>query len=297
MTGTLWLEDKWALAGDDDVQDLQAALGATTKNKNALRAEGLEQLAERLSAPRVRRRRGERPPDGAASRPGFLGFDPVDDSTDRRLPGSGRGRRARRRAPRGPSRPRRSSIPVATTLQAADVPTVVADVWVDTTDGPGRAEAVQPVRDSDLARTVSTVDDLDQPEGPATVVLAMSGPLPHPADGRGTTATAPTPNPSRIRSTRDPMARRRARRRLAAAGLVAVVVVLSVLSVFVAAVAAGAATPRTGRVLIISLPERRVGRLRRGAARPTSTGCSSSRPSAPWSPTGSTARRRSRAAT
>jgi hypothetical protein len=172
VTGNLWLEDKWALAGDDDVRDLQAALGSETKNKNALRAEGLEQLAERLSAPVF---------DGDVANDlltvlqaaGFLGFDAVDDSTIADFPGRGAGV-VLVVGTEGALPSEMVVVPVATTLQGADVPTVVADVWVETTDGPGRAEAVQPVRDSDLARTVSTVDDLDQPEGPATVVLAMS---------------------------------------------------------------------------------------------------------------------------
>ena len=51
---------------------------------------------------------------------------------------------------------------------------MVADVWVETTDGPSRGDVFETLRDSDLAVTVSTVDDLDQPEGPTTVVLAMS---------------------------------------------------------------------------------------------------------------------------
>jgi hypothetical protein len=47
-------------------------------------------------------------------------------------------------------------------------------VWAEVTDGPDRAEVLQPLRDSELAKTVSTVDDLDQPQGPVTVTLAMS---------------------------------------------------------------------------------------------------------------------------
>jgi len=50
---------------------------------------------------------------------------------------------------------------------------VVASVWTDVTDGPARADAVQPIRDNELATTVSTVDDLDLVEGPTTVVLAQ----------------------------------------------------------------------------------------------------------------------------
>ncbi len=42
------------------------------------------------------------------------------------------------------------------------------------TDGPDRADAVQPIRDNELATSVSTVDDLDLAEGPTTVVLALA---------------------------------------------------------------------------------------------------------------------------
>ncbi len=91
-TGTLWLEDKWALASADDVEALQTALGSTTKNKNALRAEGWRQLAERLSAPALEG-------DGGASSDvltvlqdaGFLGFDGVEGSSITDFPGRGAG--------------------------------------------------------------------------------------------------------------------------------------------------------------------------------------------------------------
>ena len=65
-------------------------------------------------------------------------------------------------------------IPAATALHDAKMPLVVAGVWAEVSDGPDRAEVVQPLRDSDLARTVSTVDDLDQPQGPTAVTLAMA---------------------------------------------------------------------------------------------------------------------------
>ena len=42
-------------------------------------------------------------------------------------------------------------MPLASALHSAEVPTVVAGVWVETTDGPAHADAVQPIRDSDLA--------------------------------------------------------------------------------------------------------------------------------------------------
>ena len=185
-------------------------------------------------------------------------------------------------------------IPAATALQAADVPDGRRRHLGRHDRRPGaRRSASQPVRDSDLA--AHGVDGRRPRPARGTDHRRARDvrPLPRPADGRGTTATDPTPNPSRIRSTRDPGRDGGPGRRLAAAGLVAVVVALSALSVFAAAAAAGAATPRTGRVLIISLPDVEWADFSEASHRPISTGCSSSRPSAPWSPTASTARRRS----
>ena len=67
---------------------------------------------------------------------------------------------------------------------------MVASVWTEVTDGPDRADAVQPIRDGELATTVSTVDDLDLAEGPTTVVLALSDLFLPPRRSSATTATA-----------------------------------------------------------------------------------------------------------
>jgi hypothetical protein len=172
VTGTLWLESKWALASDDDVKDLQTALGSSTKNKNALRTEAWKQLAERLS---LRAGTGGASDDllTVLQQAGFLGFDAVGNSTIADFPGLGAGV-VLVVGTDGSVPSDAVALPLATALHDAEVPTVVGDVWVQKTDGPERAAGVQPVRDNDLARTVSTVDDLDQPEGPTTVVLAMS---------------------------------------------------------------------------------------------------------------------------
>jgi hypothetical protein len=173
-TGTLWLEDKWALADDDSVKALQDVLGTTTKNKATLRADGFEQLARRLAGPE--------PATGteasedllvALQQAGFVGFDGVNDSTIADFPGNGAG--VVLVVGNGASvEPELVTVPAAKALHAADVPLVVASVWTEVTDGPDRAAAVQPIRDTELATTVSTVDDLDLVEGPPTVVLALS---------------------------------------------------------------------------------------------------------------------------
>jgi hypothetical protein len=172
VTGKLWLEDKWKLDSADDVKTLQEALGSSTKNKATLRTEAWRQLADRLSAPIA----GGDPSSDllvVLQQAGFLGFDSIGGDAITDFPGRGAGV-ALVVGDEGSLAPDTVALPVATALHAADVPTVVANVWVETTDGPARADAVQPIRDNDLARTVSTVDDLDQPEGPTTVVLAMS---------------------------------------------------------------------------------------------------------------------------
>jgi hypothetical protein len=171
-TGTLWLEGKWKLSDDNSVKALQDALGVTTKNKAALRAEGLQQLAQRLGAPETRAD-GEQDLLTLLEQAGFLGYDGVGGSTIADFPGRaggivlvvGNGAAVD---------PALVTAPAAKALHGAEVPLVVASVWKDVADGPDRAEAVQPIRDNELATTVSTVDDLDLVEGPTTVVLALS---------------------------------------------------------------------------------------------------------------------------
>jgi hypothetical protein len=170
-TGTLWLEDKWALPDDDSVKALQEALGTTTKNKTTLRNEGYQQLAQRLALPESTS--GSEDLLVVLQRAGFLGFDAVSNSAINDFPGRGAGI-VLVVGNQGAVDPDLVALPLGTQLHTAEVPTVVAGVWADVNEGPDRADAVQPIRDDDLAETVSTVDDLDLVEGPTTVVLAMS---------------------------------------------------------------------------------------------------------------------------
>jgi hypothetical protein len=173
VSGTLWLESKWNLQSADDVKALQTALGSTTKSKAALRAEGFRQLAERLDTP----------PGGAADattdvmirlqQAGFVGFDAVGGATLSAFPGPAAGL-VLVTGTEGSVPPEAVVVPLATAIHTVEMPLVVADEYVEKANGPSRAEAVQPLRDSDLARTVSTVDDLDLAQGPTTVVLALA---------------------------------------------------------------------------------------------------------------------------
>jgi Copper transport outer membrane protein, MctB len=198
VTGTLWLEDKWQLANADDVKALQTVLVTSTRNKDALRAEAWRQLAERLSAPTAT---GVDAADDllvVLQQAGFLGFDAVGDAGIADFPGRGAG--VVLVVGNQGSVPADSVVlPAATALHGAEVPLVVAGVWADVADGPERAAVVQPLRDSDLEDTVSTVDDLDQPEGPTAVTLAMSDLFLFPPVvghyGYGQNAQQPLPDP------------------------------------------------------------------------------------------------------
>lgn len=170
VTGTLWLESKWSLSSDDDVQALQNALGSTTKNKNALRDEGYQQLARRLGAPEAA---GDQDLLAALQKAGFVGFDSVGQSTITAFPGRDAGV-VLAIGNKGSVAPNLVAVPLAGALHTSEVAVVVAGVWAEVTDGPARNDAVQPIRDGELARTVSTIDDLDLVEGPATTVLALS---------------------------------------------------------------------------------------------------------------------------
>ncbi|HEY3670630.1 MAG TPA: copper transporter [Acidimicrobiia bacterium] len=171
-TGTLWLEGKWALADADAVKALQDALGTTTKNKATLRTEGLQQLAQRLGGSGTRTG-GDQDLLAVLQQAGFLGYDAVRDSTIADFPGIGAGV-VLVVGNGGSVDPSLVALPTAKALHAAEVPLVVASAWVEVADGPDRAHAVQPIRDDQLAETVSTVDDLDLAEGPTTVILALS---------------------------------------------------------------------------------------------------------------------------
>ena len=173
--GTLWLEGKWALSSDGDVKALQSALGVTIKNKAALRAEGWRQLATRLAGASATAAPNTTTTDllTTLQQAKFVGFDAVGNTTLAEFPGPGAGV-VLAVGNAGGVTPDQVVLSLSTALHAADVPVVVAGAWKDVADGPAREDAVQAIRDNDLARTVSTVDDLDQPEGPTTVVLALA---------------------------------------------------------------------------------------------------------------------------
>ncbi len=65
-------------------------------------------------------------------------------------------------------------MPAATAFSDAGLDLTIADVFVDLELGPARGDVFKDLRDSELSRTISTVDDLDLTQGPLTVMLALS---------------------------------------------------------------------------------------------------------------------------
>ena len=66
-------------------------------------------------------------------------------------------------------------MPAATAFVAAAVPLVVGQVYAGGQDAPAAAKRSTPLRGSTLGKSVSTVDDLDRPQGPAAAVLTLAG--------------------------------------------------------------------------------------------------------------------------
>ena len=85
-------------------------------------------------------------------------------------------------------------------LLSSDVPTVLGEVY-DANGGsaatPKRGAALEPVRgDPTLAKQVTTLDDVELPQGPLTAVVSLeqiaSGTVGHYGYGEGATATIPS---------------------------------------------------------------------------------------------------------
>jgi hypothetical protein len=173
VPGILWLEDKWNLGDADSVRALQDALGVSTRNKAALRNEAWRQIGVRLATPPA-----DVPSDDmlvALDDAGFVAYESLSPTAGSYAEFPGRDASFVFLTGTNAAVPAATVVvPAADGLHAASVPLVLADQWVEVTDGPSRGAALQPVRDGNLGRTVSTVDDLDQPMGPTTVILALA---------------------------------------------------------------------------------------------------------------------------
>jgi hypothetical protein len=174
IDGVLWLEGKWALANDDDVKAMADLLGMSSRRPATVRAAAWKQLAERMKS-------GPETTDGATDilakmeDAGFVQYQPVGgDQPVGQFPS--RGASTLFVVGSDADVPDRDVVvPAAGAFREAGLPLVMGDVYVQSPDGPDRGSVFSELRSNEmLAKSVSTVDNLDTPEGPATAVLALA---------------------------------------------------------------------------------------------------------------------------
>jgi hypothetical protein len=174
IDGVLWLEDKWALDNEEDVQAMADLLGVSSRRPAMVRAAAWRQLAERMQS-------GPDETDGATDvlaameEAGFVEYQPIGgDQPVAQFPS--RGASTLFVVGSDADLPDEEVVvPAASAFHDAGMPLVIGDVYVPVPDGPGRGSAFSGLRNDEvLATSVSTVDNLDTPEGPATAVLALA---------------------------------------------------------------------------------------------------------------------------
>jgi Copper transport outer membrane protein, MctB len=198
VPGVIWLEDKWKV---DNEQDLQALRDASDLlgGANSVRTRALESLALRLAGPPPAPSPGEVTVPDLLQRLSDAGFisiagDQVDltrfppspsraviiSGTDSRFSGT------------------TMTLDAARAATNAQMPTLVSEVFAERGgDKPAkRGDAVAPVRnDKSLGAVVSTVDDLDLVQGRVASVLALqdlgAGTAGHYGYGNGATSSLP----------------------------------------------------------------------------------------------------------
>jgi hypothetical protein len=172
VTGVLWLENKWALANSDDVAAMGQVLNSSSKRAATLRTSARKQLSERLRTPPAA---DETSSDllMTLESAGFVKFDTVGDGPMiSQFPR--RGASMLLAVGDDADLPDTVVMPAATAFVAAGVPLVVGQVYTEGQDLPARGAALTGLRDSPLGKSVSTINDLDRPQGPTTAALVLA---------------------------------------------------------------------------------------------------------------------------
>lgn len=166
--GIIWLEPKWALNENGDAAALAKAIGVDIERDSSLRDAGYRALARRLASGAA----ADSDLLAALAAEGFVSLEPVDTDVfnagsviagTRVLLADGSGMSTTPKAVVGP---------MASAASAAGMALVVAEV----NDGDSeRGSLLAPVIGNEqLSKVVSTVDDLDRPEGRLAGVLALA---------------------------------------------------------------------------------------------------------------------------
>ena len=192
VPGVVWIEDRFALAGEDDLVELQTILDTQIPEPGQLQAAAFEAVFNELAAP-----------DPVVGPPGstlpgdpelpattipalaasptldallaarFLGVEPIDESSP--LPSTLAGSGARLLLVTGATEEALAAMPatVATAAVGTGAVVLVADVFVETEEGPERGETITTLLSDVVRDLVVLVDDADLVEGRVAAVLAL----------------------------------------------------------------------------------------------------------------------------
>jgi hypothetical protein len=198
VPGVLWLNDKWRLDAPQDLRALQTAAQITPGNVAASRVAALRELAARLAEPRVSRRSRLDVVEPLRSA-GFLDFTDGKRSALAAFPTHA----ARVLVLTGTDSHLSATdtmVDFVQSLLSSGVPTVLGEVY-DASGGaagtPNRGAALEPVRgDPALAKQVTTLDDVELPQGLLTAVVSLEeiagGTVGHYGYGEGATEAIPS---------------------------------------------------------------------------------------------------------
>jgi hypothetical protein len=206
VPAVVWLEPRWQLATPADVTALAQAVGSNAQSADALRAVAAGTLADRLTGPLPR----STATPSQQSRLDVL--RKLSDAGFVTVAGVGKNDLAN-----FPPRATKAAVVIdsdqtkftddaiyGNTIRAfmsAAVPTLAGEVYVPSQapNAPQRGDVVALVRsDANLAKQVSTIDDLDLTQGQVSAVLALEdlvtgNGVGHYGYGRGATRTVPAP--------------------------------------------------------------------------------------------------------
>jgi hypothetical protein len=204
LPGIVWLEPAWAVDGADAQAALAHIVGRSPGVSPELlwRSAWSEVMAELTPAAEDTTTTVSTPAPASEvltglQEAGFITVDPLDDDTVRLADLAGTGAQVMAIGGTGAKEELRSLLPaVVGAAVAAERPTVVGDVFVDTQDGPGRAEAITADLSEEQLAAVALVDDVELREGQVATVLALDaaadGVVGHYGRGDGAEGILPT---------------------------------------------------------------------------------------------------------
>jgi hypothetical protein len=198
VPGVLWLEPSWALADDGSRERLSDLVGGHADDDPAsLQAAAWDDLAAELAAQEPSTEEasvgagaveGQADPTTTTTtapaptapvltglqEAGFVTLDPVGDTSVALAELAGSGSRVLLVTGDEGEETLQPAVPVVVdALAAGEVPTVVADVHIESDDGPERGQRLAEALPDPLRDEVVLVDDADRIEGQVSAVLAL----------------------------------------------------------------------------------------------------------------------------